>query len=121
MTDYDPDDIFRGPNDDAYEKTETRRGPPLDYVAEKLRNALKAMHSVIVLLRSPGLTDSERGQAPETMAVYAFRSQLVGYLALKNMLALVNNEDFFDRLEGHSREEFDEWLVRIDEQGSVTG
>ena len=33
----DIDDWFQEPNADAYIKTEERTGPPLDYIAEKMR------------------------------------------------------------------------------------
>jgi len=36
--DSDSDEMFRGPNDGAYEKEEIRTGPPLDYVAEWQRS-----------------------------------------------------------------------------------
>jgi len=36
--------IFTGPNASAYERTEMRYGPPLEYVAEKLRNAVEELH-----------------------------------------------------------------------------
>ena len=45
----------------------------------------------------------------------------MSYLALNNMLALTNDNDFDDRLLAYSREEFKEWLDRIDQAGSVTG
>jgi hypothetical protein len=54
-------------------------------------------------------------------ALYAFRSALVGHLALNNMLALANNHDLDDRLLAYSRDEFKAWLDRIDQAGSVTG
>ena len=54
-------------------------------------------------------------------ALYAFRSGIVGYLALNNMLALANEHDLDDRLLAYSRDEFKEWLDRIDQAGSVTG
>jgi hypothetical protein len=35
------------PNGSAYTKKETRVGPPLDYVAEKMRFALESLHELI--------------------------------------------------------------------------
>ena len=35
---------FLDPNGGAYECEETRTGPPLEYVAEKLRRTLEALH-----------------------------------------------------------------------------
>ena len=113
--DDDADDLMRGPNDSAYEKEEVRVGPPLEYVAEKLRHGVEATHVVLAALRGR--------QGNESLifnASYAFRSQVTAYLALNNFLALVNDEGFFERLEGYSKEQFEDWLRRIDQQGSVT-
>jgi len=38
-----PDGLL-SPNDEADVKTETRTGPPLDYVAEKLRFTIEGLH-----------------------------------------------------------------------------
>ncbi len=54
-------------------------------------------------------------------ALYAFRSAVVGHLALNNMLALANDNDLDERLLAYSRDKFKEWLDRIDQAGSVTG
>ena len=110
------DDLFRGPNDGAYEKGQERVGPPLEYVAEKFRHGLEATHHL--------LADLNQGKGHDSMlfsARHAFLSQLTGYLALNNLLALANDHNLSQRLEGYSSEEFKEWLDRIDQQGSVTG
>ena len=109
------DDGPREPNDDAYLKKEVRVGPPLDYVAEKFRHSLEATHHLLTDLRQ---TNSE---SLRFSARYAFRSQLTGYLALTNLLALANDNTLSERLEGYTAEQFKEWLDRIDQQGSVTG
>jgi len=115
MSEDQDDDQFRGPNDNAYEKGELRMGPPLDYVAEKFRHGLEATHQLMA-----DLGQGHGGDSLMFSARYAFKSQLPGYLALKNMLALASDSDFAQRLEGYSREEFGEWLDRIDQGGSVT-
>ena len=51
---------------------------------------------------------------------FAFHYALVGYLALMNLLAIANDHEISDRLLGMSHEEFESWLDRIDEEGSVT-
>jgi hypothetical protein len=51
----------------------------------------------------------------------SLRYQLTGYLALKNMLALVNDQGFFERMEKCSYDEFSDWLDRIDQRGTTTG
>ena len=33
---FDSEELFRDPNNNAYEKDELRTGPPLDYVAKKV-------------------------------------------------------------------------------------
>ena len=115
MTDDNPDDLFRGPNDGAYEKGQNRVGPPLEYVAEKIRRALESSHQLLTDLGKVGGGDSLLSSAR-----YAFHYQLTGYLALNNLLALANDHEIAQRLEGYSRQEFTEWLDRIDQQGSVT-
>lgn len=49
------------------------------------------------------------------------RYQVTGYLALNNLLALVNNQDFFGRIENYSEDDLNDWLDRIDQQGSISG
>jgi len=129
----EPDDFFRPPNDNAYKTNEVRTGPPLDYVAEKFRHNLEALHSLIHDIRQrvpEDLAMAAPSSAPPASvreehllptAHYAFRSAVVGYLALNNMLALANENDLDDRLLAYSRDEFKEWLDRIDQAGSVTG
>ena len=128
-----PDDSFRPPNDNAYETNEVRTGPPLAYVAEKSRHTLEALHSLIRDIRhrmpqdwlvaapSSGPPVSIREEYLLPAALHAFRSAVVGYLALNNMLALANDNDLDDRLLAYSRDEFKAWLDRIDQAGSVTG
>ena len=38
------DGLYADPNGPAYQQTETRNGPPLEYVAEKLGESLRALH-----------------------------------------------------------------------------
>jgi hypothetical protein len=133
MNPDDPDDLFRPPNDNAYETEQVRTGPPLDYVAEKVRHNLEATHSLICEIRrrvpddlcaglpSSGPPSSVKEEYLLPTALYAFRSAIVGYLALNNMLALANDNDLTDRLLAYSRDEFKEWLDRIDQGGPVTG
>ena len=122
MSPDDSDDFFRPPNDNAYETEQIRTGPPLDYVAEKFRHNLEALHSLIHEIRRrvpKDLCAEERSWGPPVSvkeeylfptAHYAFRSAIVGYLALNNMLALANETDLDDRLLACSPDEFKEWL-----------
>ena len=133
MNTDDPDDFLRPPNDNAYETDELRTGPPLDYVAQKFRNNLEALHRLIDDIQNRVPEDLPVGKQPAETTVsvrdnfllpsahYAFQSAIVGYLALKNMLALANDNDLSNRLSLYSREEFKDWLDRIDQGGSVTG
>ena len=129
----DADDFFRPPNDSAYETDELRSGPPLRYVAEKFRQNLEATHSLIDAIRRR-VPDDLRASVPASAspvsvkeeyllptALYAFRSGVIGHLALNNMLALASDRDLDDRLLAYTRDEFSEWLDRIDQGGSVTG
>lgn len=114
------EDQFRSPNDGAYEKKETRTGPPLDYVAEKIQRSLEMIHGLLAILNKAGM-DGVQKESLFTQVQGAFRYQLTSYLALKNMLAVVNNKGFFQRAEQQGREDFSDWLDGIDQQGSVQG
>ena len=119
----DIDDWFGEPNADAYIKTEERTGPPLDYIAEKMRRCIESCHFLTTTLDESKVSSPLQADVfnLSSHASVAFRSQVVAYLALKNMFALINDGELFDRLERYSREEFTEWLDRIDQEGSVTG
>lgn len=122
------------PNGPAYTRTETRTGPPLSYVAEKLRGCLKSLHSLhsLTVRDVPdGLPCPERFQDkhpnydPKLYSVLepcyaAFRYALTSYLALNNLLAFANDQDIFERLLLMPNEDFDRWLDDIDREGSVT-
>ena len=113
--------MFRSPNDGAYEKEELRTGPPLSYVAEKLRRSLELTHDHIHSLNNLDGLSQNMLDPLLNQTSGAFRYQLTSYLALQNMLALGNERGFFERMELRSNEEFRDWLDRIDQQGSVTG
>ena len=121
MTDPDPHDWLRDPNDGAYEKAE-RIGPPLDYVVEKLRASLESSHEALAALRdTPEDISAEGAHGPAFHVWMSFEYALKSYLALNNMLALTNEIHVCKRLAGFSRGQFREWLDRIQRQGSVTG
>ena len=116
------DDGLPGPpNDGAYEADELRTGPPLSYVAEKFRHCLEGLHGAIGKIETAAKADADLDELIGFQAKYAFHAAIVGYLALHNMLALANEHDLDDRLLAYSRDEFKEWLDRIDQAGSVTG
>src|SRR5688572_29865121 len=103
---------FGGP---AYTKTETRHGPPLSYVAEKLRSALQSLHS---MSRPAGGLPTD---LPEILnpCPPAFRLAKTSYLALLNQLDLTQEPDFYERVWNLSVTEFERWLDEVDRQGSV--
>ena len=119
------DDVADGlpgpPNDGAYEADELRMGPPLSYVAEKFRHCLEGLHGAIGKIETAAKADADLDNLIGFQAKYAFHSAVVGYLALYNMLALANEHDISERLLRYSKDDFTEWLDRIDAGGSVTG
>lgn len=133
MSDDEDHEFFTDPNGPAYTAEEVRTGPPLDYVAEKLANSLKSLHSLLDAIEQrvpeniPALWKGQGDPPPlkETYllrpAQYAFHYGLVAYLALRNLLALANDLHLVERLAQLSDDEFAEWLNRIREEGSVTG
>jgi hypothetical protein len=118
----------------SYTHTETRTGPSLTYVAEKLRTSIMALHSLhtLALIDLPDdLPCPERHRIewpaynPKDDSVLAscysaFRAAIVSYLALNNMLAMANDNDIFERLLEMRSDEFTRWLDNITREGSVT-
>ena len=105
------DSIPLDANGPAYKQREVREGLPLDYVAEKLRASLEALHGV------HARADAELARE----AFAAFHYAVVSYLALKNMLAASHAPGFAGRLARMPRAEFERWLDVVDRGGSVTG
>lgn len=115
------DDVFGEPNGPAYEHTESRRGVPLDYVAEKLRNAVSTLHHAIRGLSDPNEAQIDASQKlPLHELRSAFHYALTSYLALKNMLGGLQNLDLPDHLLTLNRHEFRDWLDRVDRGGTVS-
>ena len=126
-------DGLTGPNDSAYTKTETRNGPPLDYVAEKLRTCIEELHSLHSLaardlpddlplparLKGKAAGYDIKRESILNPGYSAFRHALVSYLALNNLLAIANDNDVFARLLRMSGDDFHGWLDGIDREGSV--
>jgi hypothetical protein len=131
MNDADDEPPFISPNADAYEREELRVGPPLDYIAEKLRASLEAQHDVICALRDrlpndvSAVTPLRAGiNLKADFLVFpahaGFWNSLVAYLALSNLTALATRETM-ERLLVFSRDELGDWFRRIDQAGSTTG
>ncbi len=97
-------------NGPAYEKSEHRHGVPLDYVADKLGNAITELHSVAS--STPGLI--EVLHAP-------MYYQLVAFLALNNMLGAANDRELTSRILKSSRSDVQRWIDLVHVQGDVSG
>ncbi len=110
---FDLSAIIGDSNNGAYQRVELRTGPPLAYVAEKLRAALEQIHGAH---RSMAAGGDERRAAQA-----AFHYCLVAYLALNNMLSLAGDHGVVERLLAMSREELGRWLEAVAAEGSVTG
>jgi hypothetical protein len=127
------DDLYRDPNAGAYEKEEVRVGPPLDYVGAKLGMAVRYAHrtyreiaaTVPDDLPAPswveGSAFSIKDDGLLSPAFAAFRSATTAFLALHNMLGLIQDQDKFEALLALKSSEFDAWVERIEREGSVTG
>ena len=122
------EELYSDPNGPAYEQTETRSGPPLEYIASKLCESLRVLHRTH--LQAKEMIDSTvaepvHGAHPSASDVVrgihgAFYQACVSYLALQNMLAHANPPSFADRLLAMNPDEFDEWMDDIARGGSVT-
>ncbi len=97
-------------NGPAYEKSERRHGVPLDYVADKLGNAITGLHSVAC--DNPTLV--EELHAP-------MYYQLVAFLALNNMLGAANDRELTSRILKSSRSDVQRWIDLVYVQGDVSG
>ena len=127
------DDVFGEPNGPAYESRQTRTGPPLEYVSEKLGNALKHLHRTVRSIERfvPDSLMPSEGDRTADIAVKerlllsparaAFYYALVAFLALSNLLALADEDGLVDRLLGYDAEEFGDWMDQMQRGGSVTG
>ena len=69
-----PDDFFRPPNDSDYETDELRTGPPLSYVAEKVRHNLEATHCLIDTIRRCVPDDLCMRSQPARVAALGWRT-----------------------------------------------
>lgn len=104
------DSIQLNANGPAYEKGQERHGVPLDYVSDKLGNAILGLHSVAQ--SNPDLAEDLHG----TMYY-----QLVAFLALNNMLGAANDRALTGRLLGSTRVEIERWINLVHRQGDVSG
>jgi hypothetical protein len=131
--DSDWREILGDSNGPAYQKKELRSGPPLEYVAEKMRHSLEQLHGLLAWIEKHVPDDmpppagahgggfSTKRDGLVSPARGAFYYGLVSYLALQNMLSLANDHEFLGRLVAMSPQDFSRWLEVIEAEGSVTG
>lgn len=111
----DIDDLVTDPNAGAYEAEETRLGPPLTYVGEKLRCALEHSH------RAARATKAAGAEAAHREADASFRYGVTAYLGLYNMLGMLVDHRKLDALLDLDSDSLEEWLVTVQREGSVHG
>ena len=100
-----------------YQATETRRGVPLSYVAEKLGHCVRNLHALVV-----DQQDRKEEGASANHGLMAFRYALTSYLALINSEALGGDlVALREKLLTKTPDEFEKWLTRIERAGSVRG
>lgn len=129
----DISDLYREPNAGAYEKEETRKGPPLGYVGDKLRRAVESAHGMYQAIDRLVPDDlpqpaNVRGSAYSTKqdgilspAYTNFMYGLTAYLALYNMLGVIRDHQKIPALLGMGQDDFSAWLDGIESEGSVHG
>ena len=121
---------FADPNGPAYRTREHRSGPPLDYVAEKLHNALFELHAAVQASGRTRDASSPKGGGRasasalddvERSTQHAFGYQVTAFLALHNMLGVAGAPDHLARLQAMSPDDFERWLAFVEREGSVLG
>ena len=134
----DLDRYLSDTNGPAYKSKETRNGPPLGYIAEKMKNGLTEQHRLLRELRiqlpddmsaNPEYFDVE-GMRNTSISVKndlligpaytAFYYQIVAYLALMNMLKLADPNDV-KRYSEMTASDFEKWIEFVDREGSEVG
>lgn len=128
------EDFFKDPNGPAYQKEEKRSGPPLDYIAEKLRYSVESHHEVLRIVREcirielptepcyskeSGISIKE--ECLEFNAMYGFHNAIIAFLALYNMLGSAQAPDYTEKLSRTKKEELDKWLDFVEREGSING
>jgi len=127
------DDLYRAPNAEAYEKEEQRKGSPLDYVGEKLRRAVESAHDTYKAIerdvpdnlpqpvKARGSAYSTKQDALLSPAYTTFVYGLTAFMALYNMLGVIEDPQKIPALLAASREDLSAWLDGIQREGSVNG
>lgn len=129
----DIDDLITGPNAGAFEKEEIRKGAPLSYVVEKLRDAVECAHDTFNSIqrdvpdnlpqppKTVGTPYSIKQDGLLTPAYSTFRYSLVAFLALHNMLGMIPDQNKIQGLLNLPHDDFIEWLNRVEREGPILG
>jgi hypothetical protein len=97
-------------NGPAWTSRQNRSGVPLDYVAEKLNNAIEQLHDL-----------GQQHPDARDAAVPAMYFMLVAYLGLNNMLGGANDRKLASRLLSGNTKKLREWLDLVAREGDVYG
>ena len=126
-------DLYQEPNAGAYEKEETRKGPPLGYVGEKLRRAVEYAHETYQAIdrdvpenlpqpaKARGSAYSTKQDGILSPADSTFIYSLTAFLALYNMLGVISDQQKIPALLAVNHEDLSAWLDGVEREGSVHG
>jgi hypothetical protein len=114
----------------GYTCTETRNGPPLNYVGDKLRYSLFSLHTANQQIQNyfpndlPSPFEDRYPQLnPKDLVLESiwasFRYALTSYVALYNMVAIVHDQGIFSKLLDMTHDTFKSWLENLSLEGSV--
>lgn len=118
------DELILTPNNGAYERPEIRHGLPLNYVSEKIGSAVESAYRSYHWLK-----DRKGNESPDDLehqqAIASiwdtFRCATTAFLALHNMLGLIQDPDKFNSLLKLSPKRFGAWLAMVRREGSISG
>tara|TARA_B100000749_G_C18431684_1_gene468220 strand:- start:742 stop:1098 length:357 start_codon:yes stop_codon:yes gene_type:complete len=107
-------------NGPAYTKAEERTGSPLDYVGEKLRCAIEDTHYLLheSVYSENRLSIKEASSRP---AFSSFHYQITAFIALYNMLTMLEDPNRTKEFATYTRDEIKKLLDFIESNGSVSG
>ena len=108
-------------NNRAFSMNKIKHAPSLFYIATKVRHSIKTIHSIHDKIKSIDIPDIHTKTILISDSCFAFRKNIIAYLALFNMLALVNDTDLNEKLLSSSKKELDNWLDIIAREGGLEG
>ena len=109
-------------NGASYTKDQDRQGSPLEYVGEKLRYAIEETHEL--LHESDYNYRGTKISIKEALALPAFRTfhyQITAFIALYNMLTMLEDSKRTQEFATYTRDELIKLLDFIESNGSVSG